>query len=89
LNGALLIDAEHGSKLRGLHIQRDNVGGFLLELRVVARLLTTQGHHQAAAAYASASCPANNASWPCSRLKPRPVRFEFAGNGDLVDIVGK
>ena len=30
-----------------------------------------------------------NASWPCSRLKERPVRFEFAGNGDLVDIVGR
>src|SRR4051812_7096437 len=30
-----------------------------------------------------------NSTWPCSRLKPRPTRFEFAGNGDLIDIVGK
>ena len=29
-----------------------------------------------------------NATWPCSRLKERATRFEFAGNGDLVDIVG-
>lgn len=28
------------------------------------------------------------ASWPCSRLPERPIRFEFASNGDLVDIVG-
>ena len=29
-----------------------------------------------------------NASWPCSRLRERPVRFEYASNGDLVDIMG-
>lgn len=28
------------------------------------------------------------ASWPCSRLPERPIRFEFASNGDLVDIIG-
>ena len=27
-----------------------------------------------------------NALWPCSRLKEKPIRFEFAGNGALVDI---
>lgn len=27
-------------------------------------------------------------SWPCSRLPDRPIRFEFAPNGDLVDIIG-
>ena len=26
------------------------------------------------------------ASWPCSRLREQPIVFEFAGNGDLVDI---
>jgi hypothetical protein len=30
-----------------------------------------------------------NSRWPCSRLRESPVRFEFAGNGDLVDVVGK
>jgi hypothetical protein len=25
-------------------------------------------------------------SWPCSRLPDRPLRFEFAPNGDLVDL---
>lgn len=29
-----------------------------------------------------------NSRWPCSRLRVRPVRFEFASNGDLVDIIG-
>jgi hypothetical protein len=27
-----------------------------------------------------------NSRWPSSRLKPRPTRFEFAANGDLIDI---
>lgn len=27
-----------------------------------------------------------NNSWPCSRLPERAVRFEYASNGDLVDI---
>lgn len=27
-------------------------------------------------------------SWPCSKLPERPIRFEFASNGDLVDVVG-
>ncbi len=26
------------------------------------------------------------ASWPCSRLKVQPIVFEYASNGDLVDI---
>jgi hypothetical protein len=30
-----------------------------------------------------------NLNWPCSRLRERPVRFEFGENGDLVDVVGK
>lgn len=25
-------------------------------------------------------------SWPCSRLKEQPIVFEYASNGDLVDI---
>ena len=24
--------------------------------------------------------------WPCSRLGTQPIRFSFAGNGDLVDV---
>jgi hypothetical protein len=30
-----------------------------------------------------------NSTGPCSRLGPKPTRFEYAGNGDLVDIPGK
>jgi hypothetical protein len=26
------------------------------------------------------------ASWPCSILGDKPVRFEFLGNGDLLDL---
>lgn len=26
------------------------------------------------------------ASWPCSQLGEQPIRFEFASNGDLVDV---
>lgn len=29
-----------------------------------------------------------NSCWPSSRLRPRPIRFEFARNGDLIDITG-
>lgn len=29
-----------------------------------------------------------NASWPCSRIPCRPIRFEFEANGDLAGIVG-
>ncbi len=25
-------------------------------------------------------------SWPCSRLGTQPIRFEFAANGDLIDV---
>ena len=28
------------------------------------------------------------AGWSCSRLKGSPIRFEYASNGDLVDIGG-
>lgn len=27
-------------------------------------------------------------SWPCSRLHEYPIRFDYAENGDLVDIIG-
>ena len=36
LNGSLLIDTEHGSMLRRVQVQPDNVSGFGFEIRIVA-----------------------------------------------------
>ena len=42
LNGRLLIHAEHRSMLRRLKVEADDVGGFLLELRIVGGHVAVQ-----------------------------------------------
>src|SRR4029077_6793312 len=42
LNGGLLIDTEHGSMLRRIQIEPDDVSGFGFEIRVIAGHVTFQ-----------------------------------------------